>query len=333
MARRFLARAAASLLVVVMLVVAAFWLRGRIARDRTFPIAATTVIVPNGATGHDIALLLAHDKVVSSALLFELLARFKGERSQMKAGEFRFSAHQTLAEVLHQVVAGGQQVAAWVTIPEGYTAREIAATLARTGLGGDAKFVKIFTSESLDLGAGTKTVNLEGYLFPDTYLVPLDDTPQQVANIMTGRFREMLPSGAAPRAKALGLTVPQVVVLASLVEREAKADDERPLMAGVYYNRLRRKMPLQVDATIEYTFAHHKDVITYADLARNSPYNTYEHIGLPPTPIANPGRPSLLAAFYPQASDDLYYVYKGNGHHAFSRTLAEHNANVARYLH
>jgi UPF0755 protein len=115
------------------------------------------------------------------------------------------------------------------------------------------------------------------------------------------------------------------------VEREAKADDERALMAGVYLNRLSRGMPLQVDATIEYTFAHHKDVITYADLARDSPYNTYLHRGLPPTPIANPGRASLLAAFHPARSAYLYYVYKGNGHHAFSRTLAEHNANVARY--
>jgi UPF0755 protein len=126
--------------------------------------------------------------------------------------------------------------------------------------------------------------------------------------------------------------VPQLVTLASLVEREGKADEERPLIAGVYYNRLRRGMTLDVDATIEYTFAHHKDVITYADLASDSPYNTYKYLGLPPTPIANPGLPSLLAALHPQASDYLYYVAMGNGHHAFSRTLAEHNAKVARYL-
>jgi UPF0755 protein len=128
------------------------------------------------------------------------------------------------------------------------------------------------------------------------------------------------------------LSVPQVVTLASLIEREAKADDERALMAGVYYNRLRLGMPLQVDATIEYTFPAHKDVITLDDLARDSPYNTYKHLGLPPTPIANPGRPSLLAAFAPRRSEYLYYVYMGNGHHAFSRTLAEHEANIARYL-
>jgi UPF0755 protein len=104
-------------------------------------------------------------------------------------------------------------------------------------------------------------------------------------------------------------------------------------MAGVYYNRLRLHMPLQVDATIEYTFAHHKDTITFQDLKSDSPYNTYKHDGLPPTPIANPGLPSLEAAFHPQKSQYLYYVYMGNGHSAFARTLAQHEANVSKYLH
>jgi UPF0755 protein len=127
--------------------------------------------------------------------------------------------------------------------------------------------------------------------------------------------------------------VPQVITLASLIEREAQADDERPLMAGVYYNRLHAGMPLEVDATIEYVFPEHHTVITRRDLAIDSPYNTYRHTGLPPTPIANPGKASIDAAFAPQASEYLFYVYKGNGHHAFAKTLEEHNANVERYLH
>jgi UPF0755 protein len=118
-----------------------------------------------------------------------------------------------------------------------------------------------------------------------------------------------------------------------LIEREAQADDERPLMAGVYYNRLRAGMPLEVDATIEYVFPEHHDVITRRDLEIDSPYNTYRHTGLPPTPIANPGKASIDAAFAPEHSQYLYYVYKGNGHHAFAKTLEEHNANVERYLH
>ena len=118
-----------------------------------------------------------------------------------------------------------------------------------------------------------------------------------------------------------------------MIEREAQADDERPLMAGVYYNRLRAGMPLEVDATIEYVFPEHHAVITRRDLEIDSPYNTYRYTGLPPTPIANPGKASIDAAFAPVHSQYLFYVYKGNGHHAFAKTLEEHDANVERYLH
>lgn len=309
---------------------AALWFRHAVSGDRAFPVAETTVIVPNGATGAEVARLLAARGVIGSALTFELLARLERRQSAMKAGEFRFEPHQTQAEILRQVVEGGRQVAVWVTIPEGFTAKEIAGRLAVQDLGASDALAATFAHESLLLG-GVRTLGLEGYLFPDTYLIPTGATPAQIAKILTDQFEAELPPDARGLAASHGLTLPQVVTLASLVEREAKADDERPLMAGVYYNRLRLGMPLQVDATIEYTFAHHKDVITLADLARESPYNTYLHAGLPPTPIANPGRASLLAAFHPEASAYLYYVYKGNGHHAFSRTLAEHNANVARY--
>ena len=179
---------------------------------------------------------------------------------------------------------------------------------------------------------GFRTANMEGYLFPDTYLMPLGASPATVEAIMSAQFRKELPADAARKARARGLTVPQVVTLASLIEREAKADDERPLMAGVYYNRLRLGMPLEVDATIEYALPTHQTVITYSDLRIDSPYNSYLHQGLPPTPIANPGRPSLVAALNPRPSEFLYYVYKGHGHHAFAKTLAEQNANVAKYL-
>ena len=331
---RTLGRALAVLFVVAAFALAAgaYALRRTLYTDRTYPLAPATVVVPAGSTGHDVATLLARRGIIGARLPFELLARLKREQSSMKAGEFRFAAHRTPAEVLAQIVSGGEQVATWVTIPEGFTATEIADALAAQRLGRATALRAAFLHGSLVLD-GTRTPSLEGYLFPDTYLVPLAAGPAAIAKIMTDEFRAQLPPDAAARAKRYGLTVPQVVTLASLVEREAKADDERALMAGVYYNRLRLHMPLEVDATIEYTFAHHKDVITYADLRRDSPYNTYEHAGLPPTPIANPGRPSLLAAFHPQPSPYLYYVYKGNGHSAFARTLSEHNANVARYLH
>jgi UPF0755 protein len=313
-------------------VCAALWLRYALHEDRRLPRTETVVIVPAGASGHDVARLLQSSGIIGSAAQFELLARVKRQQSAMKAGEFDFAPHLSMAQVLRQVVAGGRQVAVWVTIPEGFTAKEIARTLAAHALGQAAAFQAVFLHTHFDID-GVRAPTLEGYLFPDTYLIPTNAAPAQIAGILTDQFRKELPADATVQAKHLGYSVPQIVTLASLIEREAKADDERALMAGVYYNRLRLGMPLEVDATIEYTFAHHKDTITYADLARDSPYNTYKHTGLPPTPIANPGRPSLVAALHPRKSGYLYYVYMGNGHHAFSRTLAEHNANVARYLH
>jgi UPF0755 protein len=255
----------------------------------------------------------------------------RDDEGDIKAGEYQFAPHQSSDDILRKLVAGRAQVAVWVTIPEGYTAREIAQTLAEHRLGSFAAYDQLFAHDGIEID-GQRTPSLEGYLFPSTYLVPIDATPAVAAKIMTDEFRKELPPDADARARALGQTIPAVVTIASLVEREAKADDERALMAGVYYNRLRRGMPLEVDATIEYTFAEHHSVITRRDLAVDSPYNTYRHTGLPPTPIANPGKASLDAAFDPRATPYLYYVYKGDGHHAFARTLAEHNANIERYL-
>jgi UPF0755 protein len=269
--------------------------------------------------------------MLAHPIAFRILARMRGDEADVKAGEYGFDPGQTSDEILRKLVAGEAQVAVWVTIPEGYTAREIAQTLDDRKLGRNAAYDNYFLHDGLNFD-GRRTPSLEGYLFPSTYLMPLDATPAAAAKIMTDQFLKELPPDAAARARALGRTIPDVVTIASLVEREAKADDERALMAGVYYNRLRLGMPLEVDATIEYIFPEHHEVITKRDLAINSPYNTYIHTGLPPTPIANPGRASLDAAFAPRPSDYLYYVYKGDGHHAFARTLAEHNANVERYL-
>jgi UPF0755 protein len=311
---------------------AAALLTYRLAFDRALPARLTTVIVPAGATAKEVGALLQSRDIIRSSIAFDVLARATGEAPEVKAGEFAFPAHQTLGDVLAEVTHAGREVATWVTIPEGFTAREVAQTLADRGIGTGSDFERTFLTTPLDVG-GTQAPTLEGYLFPDTYLIPRDASPGQVANIMTGAFFSHLPPNANRLAKKLGYTIPQIVTIASLVEREAKVDAERPLMAGVYYNRLRLHMPLQVDATIEYTFPHHKDVITFQDLRADSPYNTYRYAGLPPTPIANPGWPSLNAAFHPQKSQYLYYVSMGNGRSAFARTLAQHEANVAKYLH
>lgn len=315
----------------LIVLVCAGWFAFAIWVDRSRPYSVRQIIIPRGSSFHDIADQLAGAGIVGNAQALRLYAKLTHADTNAHAGAFRFAPHQTAAQVLEQLESGGAQIAKWVTIPEGFTAKQIAARLHDEGFGEESAFQNAFLHDSITID-GWRTKNLEGYLFPSTYLIPNDASPRTVERILTWQFRKELPADALQKAHALGLTVPQVVTVASLIEREAKADDERALMAGVYYNRLRIGMPLEVDASIEYALPRHHDVITYADLKLDSPYNTYEHQGLPPTPISNPGAPSLQAAFDPRPSPYLYYVYKGNGHHAFARTLAEQNANIARYL-
>jgi len=331
--RRALFDTSVAILVMVAVIVTAssLWFRNAVYGDRSLPVASTTIVIPRGANFGDVVAVLQDHRVLAHPIAFRILARMRSDESDIKAGAYAIGPHQTSDDILRTIVAGQNQVAVWVTIPEGFTAREIAQTLSERNLGSSVAYERIFDHAGLQID-GRRTPSLEGYLFPSTYLIPIDSPPAAVAKVMTDQFLRELPPDADARAKMLGLTVPEVVTIASLVEREAKADDERALMAGVYYNRLRSGMPLEVDATIEYIFPEHHTVITKRDLAIDSPYNSYLHTGLPPTPIANPGKASLDAAFDPRPSEYLYYVYKGDGHHAFARTLAEHNANVERYL-
>ena len=223
--------------------------------DPSLPGETTVVDVPAGASASWIAALLEQHGVVRSKALFELLVRAGRRQNTLRAGEYRFAAHQTPLSILRQLTTEGSQVAIWITIPEGYTSREIAHdTLAVHGIGSEETFARFFTKASIEID-GQRTANLEGYLFPSTYLVPVAATPTDVAQMMTDQFRHELPEDAVERARRAGLTIPQVVTIASMVEREAQVDDERALMAGVYENRLRLAMPLQVDATLEYAFA------------------------------------------------------------------------------
>ncbi len=330
---RSLLSIAVAIVVAVGVIVAAasLWFRDAVYGDRSMPVATASVVIPAGSTFAEATDALARAGALAHPWAFRLLARLRRDEGDIAAGEYRIPPHATTDEILRKLVDGDID-AKWVTFPEGFTAREMGERLSRFALAEPDAFARYTQAHGIELG-GVRTPTLEGYLFPSTYLVPIGAPVDRIAGMLVDQFRSELPPDAEARARALGLTVPQVITVASLIEREAKADDERPLMAGVYYNRLRAGMPLDVDATIEYVFPTHHDVITRRDLAIDSPYNTYLHGGLPPTPIANPGKASIDAAFAPQASRYLYYVYRGNGHHAFATTLREHNANVERYLH
>jgi UPF0755 protein len=219
-----------------------------------------------------------------------------------------------------------------VTFPEGFTVRQMAARLKRNAVvADDAAFLKLVTEQGQAIGGKSFPKNLEGFLFPDTYQFPAGATAEEVARIMTENFRERVIEGPWQDRAAGKLSLLDAVIVASMIEREAETDEDRPLIAGVIYNRLKKGMRLQIDATVQYARREHKERLLYSDLAVDSPYNTYKNAGLPPGPICCPGLPSLEAALKPARTDALFYVDSGDGtgKHVFARTYAEHLKNVA----
>jgi len=306
-------------------------LRWLVDADAQLPATTVDVIVPGGSTTAQIAAQLQHQGVIRAAAPLQWYFRLHGGGDHIQAAEYVFAPHETVAQVAAVLIAGGRPPALWVTFPEGFTAAQIGARLAASGLVGAEDFTRTARARSIRID-GARTDGLEGFLFPDTYLIPRHAGADGVIDQMTKRFLAELPPDHVAAARRLHLSVPQIITVASMIELEAKADVDRPLIASVIYNRLRLGMPLEIDATIEYALPHHKTALSFADLDIDSPYNTYRHDGLPPTPISNPGKASLLAAFHPATSPYLYYVYKGGGRHEFARTLQEQRENERRFL-
>lgn len=293
------------------------------------------VTIPSMATAGQVGKILKESDLVRSHLAFSLYARWKGLDSRIKAGEYGLNNGLSTPQVLMELVNGHVDVQSF-TVPEGFTTAQVADLLAAKGLISKEKFYAVVAGEDLpypfiqDLPEGDK--RLEGYLFPDTYQMMRGDSEGSVVNMMLKRFEiEMDDLDYPAQAEMAGVTLHQAVTIASLVEREARIDEERPVIAGVIYNRMDRSMPLQLCATVQYALGVNKPELYYKDLEIDSPYNTYLIQGLPPGPIAMPGRTSLLAAVHPARTDYLYYVVKPDGAHAFATTLEEHEANIERY--
>jgi peptidoglycan lytic transglycosylase G len=298
------------------------------------------VDLPRGMSRREIAALLGRSGVVRSAFVFELYSRWH-RRQELEAGEYVFDRPMTPREVFAMLAAGRIYVHT-VKVPEGWTAIEIADELEREGLCRRDEFLEAANDPSSmdDLAPGAPS--LEGFLFPATYQFTRHTGAAEIAAAMVRRFRvewASLPGiGHDTEGNITGLpagmTVEQVVTLASLVERETPRADERPIVAGVFMNRLLRRLPLQCDPTVQYALAlegRPVKILSGADLSFDSPYNTYRHAGLPPGPIGNPGEASLRAALRPLRVPYFYFVADAEGGHRFSRTLAEHNRNVVRY--
>ncbi len=262
--------------------------------------------------------------------LLTVWARLTGKDRVVHWGEYLITTPLSPLEVLARVT-GPPDPLHTITIPEGRTVRDVVAALAAAGFGSEESFTCLLDDPAFLAAEGLPPEGAEGYLFPDTYAFPLATPQERILRTMIRRFREVFRPELQLRALRLGLTVEQAVVLASLIEEETARPEERPLVAAVFLNRLRRGMPLQSDPTVLYGRPRADRTITTADLRRPTPYNTYTIEGLPPTPIANPGRAALEAAVDPAPVDYLYFVARGDGTHEFSATLAAHNAAVARY--
>lgn len=289
------------------------------------------VEVRRGEAFLSLARRLADADAIADARLFTLLARYRGDDRRVRSGEYELAGNATGPDVLDALVSGKQRLRL-VTVPEGLTLEQIALVFERAGFGDVARFRALAKDQTFLAQLGLPVPRLEGYLFPDTYALESGTTPEEIVRRMTARFREMFTPELAQAASARGLTVDQAVTLASIVEKEAAIADERPTISAVFHNRLKRGMPLQADPTVLYGVEGSDGRIRSADLTRATPYNTYVIAGLPPGPIANPGRASLEAAVRPaDGVTALYFVARNDRTHEFNDTLAGHNRAVNRY--
>ena len=324
-----------ALLLIAVLGGCASWLDSQLSRPyRGHRPERVFVDIPRGTSRWGVAEILRHDDVIRSQVAFALFSDWHF-RKRLQAGEYYFDHPMNSREVFWKI-SRGQIYVHTVTVPEGWNLFDIADELERQGICGREEFLTAAHDTTLISDLAPDAHSLEGFLFPSTYEFTRYATCEQAVKRMVQNFRavwETIEPASAP-PQGVRLDVLQQVTLASLVERETPRPDERPLVAGVFYNRLRLGNPLQCDPTVQYAMelaGNPEKNLRAVDLKLNSPYNTYEHRGLPPGPIANPGEASLRAAVAPAVTDYLYFVANDTGGHAFSRTLAEHNRNVVLY--
>jgi len=287
--------------------------------------APKTVRIEQGATLSSIATRLEKERIIRSAWFLKLVASFTGSSRKITAGDHPFSGRMTAWEVLEELQIP-RDVTRSVTIPEGLRKERVVDILAKTlELNHDTLLIlvedSVFCRE-----LGVEAMDLEGYLFPETYRVSVTTTERQIVRILVDHFHKAFGTELKAAAMALDMSVHEAVTMASIIEGEAQVGDERSTISAVYHNRLRKRMRLQADPTVQYAIPDGPRRLFYKDYEYPSRYNTYRHGGLPPGPILSPGAASLHAAVHPEDVGYLYFVAKGDGSHVFSRTAAEHEA-------
>ncbi len=288
------------------------------------------VAIPPGIAFTHVSRLLHEKGLLGSEWFFEVLGRVQRLDRKIIPGEYELHAGMRPTELLSKLVEG-ELYQYSVTIPEGYNVVQIADILDQKGLADKHEILRLSKDRTFIASLNIKASTLEGYLFPDTYRFARYLPPEFIVRTFVSRFHEMVTPELYAQAKTMGMTLQEVLTLASVIEKETGLATERSLVSGVFHNRLRRNIPLQSDPTVIYALAYFDGNIRKADLSVNSPYNTYKVRGLPPGPIANPGLASIQAALYPTPSDFVYFVSRNDGSHKFSATLAEHNKAVDKY--
>ncbi|MBW1671246.1 MAG: endolytic transglycosylase MltG [Deltaproteobacteria bacterium] len=308
-------------------------------KECTLPVSETgrskIVLIPTGSSFSSATQQLETEGLIKSKKAFYCLAWLKDATTKIKAGEYELSPTQTPAEILDYLVHGKirQYI---VTIPEGYNLFQIDNLLANAKLISKDSFLNVARDKNILRTLGIKADSAEGYVYPDTYQLTKDATAYEMLRTFVNHFWEVWNSAKfSRRTEKLGVKIHDIVTIASIVEKEAMRSRERPLIACVFWNRLKKNMPLQADPTVHYGILVEtkakKRRLRWKDLRKNTPYNTYVNRGLPNGPISNPGKESIRATLYPSKKNYFYFVSKNNGTHCFSQTLAEHNRAVNKY--
>jgi len=307
------------------------WYLSHYANTPAVPGAPAQVVqIPPGAGAVVVAARLHGRGIIENPRLFRFLVRFHERRGLIKAGEYELSGAMPPADILDRLIRG-EVMLHRLTIPEGFTAAQIAQAVGRAGLAQPAAFLEAVHDADLIAAYEIPGDSLEGYLFPETYYFAATVTPDRLARTMVKRFFSVFDQSRQQRAEEMGLTTHEVVILASIIEKETAVAAERPLIASVFHNRLNQGMRLDSDPTVIYGIEDFDGDLTRRHLNTTTPYNTYKIRGLPAGPIANPGKASLAAALHPADTDYLYFVANDNGSHQFSTNLADHNRAVRKY--
>lgn len=298
------------------------WSLDRPATTTSAPTANRVEIKP-GMTARQIGRSLEEAGLIRSATFFELSARYRDLAHELEAGTYQLHSAQSTSDILETLLQAPIRLQR-ITIPEGLTRHQIAAVLQRAGVADSVRFVSLTADDELITRLGLGEPHLEGYLFPETYFIKEGATEEVIIERMVTEFFEVFADSLYARLDTVGFSLHEAVTLASIVEREAVVQKERPIIASIFHRRLKLKRRLESCATVEFALGIHKKRLTNADLRVESPYNTYRHGGLPPGPIGSPGRASIVAALYPSDTEYLYFVARGDGTHSFSRTNRDH---------